>query len=188
MANYLIRRLLLILPTLLGILLINFSIIQTAPGGPVEQMIAKMQGIKSAHGLGSSDNDFSSSNSGSTASGSSNQSLYQGARGLPPEIIQRIESMYGFDKPAYQRFLIMVRDYLRFDFGSSYFRGRPVIDLIIEKIPVSLSLGLWSTLLIYLISLPAGLHSTVTRHEQALISGFQKNHHRPHPIFFVLHG
>jgi microcin C transport system permease protein len=161
MANYIFRRLLLLIPTLLGILLINFSIIQTAPGGPVEQMIAKMQGIKQGHGLGTSGNDFVSNNSASTVSGSPNQSLYQGARGLPPEIIQRIESMYGFDKPAYQRFLIMVRDYLRFDFGSSYFRGRPVLDLIIEKIPVSLSLGLWSTLLIYFISIPLGIHKAL---------------------------
>jgi microcin C transport system permease protein len=154
MANYILRRLLLILPTMLGILLINFIIIQTAPGGPVEQMIAQMQGINSAHGLGTSANDFASSN---MSSGSTSQSLYRGAQGLPPEIIHRIESMYGFDKPAYQRFLMMIGNYLCFDFGSSYFRGRPVLDLIIEKIPVSLSLGLWSTLLIYLISIPLGI-------------------------------
>ncbi len=162
MAHYIVRRLLLILPTLLGILLINFIIIQTAPGGPVEQMIAQLQGIKSAHGFGSTGADFASDAGGTAATGStSGQSLYRGARGLPPEVIARIESMYGFDKPAHQRFFMMLGSYLRFDFGSSYFRGRPVLDLILEKIPVSLSLGLWSTLLIYLISIPLGIQKAL---------------------------
>jgi microcin C transport system permease protein len=153
MAPYILRRLLLMVPTLLGILLINFIIIQTAPGGPVEHMIAQLQGLNTAHGLGSSGADLADSgNSGSA---------YRGSRGLPPEVIQRIEKMYGFDKPAYQRFFIMVGNYLRFEFGDSDARGRPVLDLILEKIPVSLSLGLWSTLLIYFISIPLGIHKAL---------------------------
>lgn len=150
MKHYILRRLLLMVPTLFGILLINFVLIQTAPGGPVERMMAQLQGLNSAHGLGGGNSDFTAANNSS--------SLYRGARGLPPEVVERIQVLYGFDKPAYQRFLQMLGNYLRFDFGDSYFRGRPVLTLILEKIPVSLSLGLWSTLLIYLISIPLGIH------------------------------
>ena len=142
MLAYIIRRLLLIIPTLFGILLINFLIIQAAPGGPVEQMIANLEGFEGATSR------ISGSTQGEVASGSS----YRGAQGLDPEIIEEIRRMYGFDKPAHERFWLMVKGYMVFDFGDSFFRDTSVIDLIIEKMPVSISLGLWTTLLTYLIS------------------------------------
>lgn len=150
MGNYLLRRLLLMIPTLLGILTINFFVVQAAPGGPVEQMIYRMQG----HDGGSATARF-------TGGGSETGEGRQGARGLPPEIIQRIEVMYGFDKPAHQRFWEMLKNYAQFDFGESFYRNASVIDLILEKMPVSISLGLWSTLLIYLISIPLGIRKAV---------------------------
>lgn len=164
MSAYIIRRLLLIIPTLLGIMVINFAIIQAAPGGPVEKMIAELQGINTSAtaqigGMQSSDSGTQTS---TISTGDSNSS-YRGARGLPPEIIERIEKLYGFDKPPLERFLMMMRQYLLFDFGESYYRDRSVIELILEKLPVSISLGLWSTLLIYLISIPLGIKKA-TKH------------------------
>jgi len=158
MLAYIVRRLLLIVPTLLGIMLINFVIVQAAPGGPVEQMAAKLQGLEtSAFGrVGGG----TASDVGNVASRSSD-SAYRGAQGLDPDLIQRIEKLYGFDKPAHERFLLMLTNYLKFDFGESFFRDRSVIELIQEKMPVSISLGLWSTLLVYLISIPLGIKKAV---------------------------
>lgn len=152
MANYIFRRLLLMVPTLLGIMLLNFIIVQAAPGGPVERMLAQIQGfesdLQSRMGGGGADISASQSNS---------NSKYRGAQGLDPELIARIEKLYGFDKPAYERFFIMIKNYLKFDFGESFFRDKKVTDLVLEKMPVSISLGLWSTLIIYLISIPLGI-------------------------------
>jgi microcin C transport system permease protein len=150
MGAYILRRLALMIPTLLGILVINFIVVQSAPGGPVEQMIYRMQG----HGSESATARFS-------GGGSETADSRHGARGLPPEIVKRIEAMYGFDKPAHERFWEMLTNYARFDFGESFYRNATVLDLILEKMPVSISLGLWSTLLIYLISIPLGIRKAV---------------------------
>lgn len=151
MLAYIVRRLLLIIPTLFGILLINFLIIQAAPGGPVEQMIANLEGFEGATSR------ISGSMQGEVASGST----YRGAQGLDPDIIAEIERMYGFDKPAHERFWLMIKGYMTFDFGDSFFRDASVIDLIIEKMPVSISLGLWTTLITYMISIPLGIRKAV---------------------------
>ena len=157
MLAYLLRRLMLMVPTLFGIMVLNFFIVQAAPGGPVEQMIARIEGTA----VGATER-FSGSASGGEMmrqANSENQgtSAYRGARGLPKELIQRIERMYGFDKPIGERFLMMMKSYLTFDFGDSFFRNRRVVDLVIDKMPVSLSLGLWTTLLTYLVSIPLGI-------------------------------
>ena len=162
MLSYILRRLALVIPTLFGILLINFAVIQFAPGGPVEQMIAKIQGTGSdatsrISGGGSSEkmaHSGSKSQSGSTGK-------YRGSQGMDPEFIKELEKQFGFDKPAWKRFLIMVHDYIRFDFGDSFYRDKNVLELIREKLPVSISLGLWSTLLVYLISIPLGIAKAV---------------------------
>lgn len=158
MAVYFLRRLLLVIPTLFGILLLNFLIIQAAPGGPVEQMIAKIQGTSSSLSLSLGGGGMGIGSGDALESGTS---TYQGARGLDPEFIKKLEKMYGFDKPASERFWLMVKDYLSFNLGKSYFKDRKVVDLIKEKLPVSISLGLWSTLLIYLISVPLGIRKAV---------------------------
>lgn len=142
------------IPTILGIMLINFAIIQFAPGGPVEQMIAQLQGD---HG-----SVLSRVTGGATGDvASTANSDYRGSQGLDPAFIAELEKQFGFDKPTYERFAIMLWDYIRFDFGESYFRSIAVIDLIIEKLPVSISLGLWTTLLSYLISIPLGIRKAV---------------------------
>ena len=153
MTHYLFRRLLLIIPTLFGIMLINFIVVQSAPGGPVDQMIAQLQG----QAVGTTAR-FGGSDLGDMAQSGSNRQQQQG---LSPEIIARIEQMYGFDRPAHERFFEMVADYSRFDFGDSFFRDIAVIDLILEKLPVSISLGLWSTLIIYSLSIPLGIRKAV---------------------------
>ncbi len=155
MSVYILRRVLLMIPTLLGIMIINFLIVQAAPGGPVEQTIAQMQGLDV-----SATSRFAGSTQAEVSSGSSDGS-YRGAQGLDPELIERIEKMYGFDKPAHERLWIMLKNYATFDFGESFFRDRTVIELIIEKLPVSISLGLWTTLLTYLISIPLGIRKAV---------------------------
>jgi microcin C transport system permease protein len=163
MAIYIFKRLLLMLPTLFGIMLISFVIVQFVPGGPVERMIAQLQG----HGTeatarfgGSSGGD--SGGAGAMAQGSTGQSSqYRGAQGLDPEFVAELEALYGFDKPAYERFWIMVKNYAQFDLGSSYYRDVGVMELVLEKMPVSISLGLWSTLIIYLISIPLGIKKAV---------------------------
>jgi microcin C transport system permease protein len=157
MTGYIFRRLLLIIPTLFGIMLVNFVITQAAPGGPVDQMVAKLQGFDT-----NATTRIGSTGGGETGqTHSSQQSGYRGAEGLDPDIIERIEKMYGFDKPAHERFFNMIADYLQLDFGESFFRDARVIDLVSEKLPVSISLGLWTTLIVYLISIPLGIRKAV---------------------------
>ncbi|QRY77081.1 microcin C ABC transporter permease YejB [Pseudomonas sp. PDNC002] len=155
MLAYILRRLLLIIPTLFGILLINFIIIQAAPGGPVEQMIAKLEGFDAASG--GATGRISGGGGEVPAAGTH----YRGAQGLDPELVKEIEKMYGFDKPAPERFWIMLKNYVHLDFGQSFFRDAKVTDLIVEKLPVSISLGLWSTLIMYLVSIPLGIAKAV---------------------------
>ncbi len=163
MANYILRRLLLMIPTLLGIMLVSFAIIQFVPGGPVERMIAELQGhgveATARIGGGSGGGGGFSTSSAATAAGQGSQ--YRGSQGLDPEFIKELEALYGFDKPAHERFVLMVWNYLRFDLGESYYRDIGVLDLVLEKMPVSISLGLWSTLIIYLISIPLGIKKAV---------------------------
>ena len=161
MIAYIIRRLLLIIPTLLGIMTLNFFIIQIAPGGPVEQMIARLQGteVSSTERISGGGEDIKNSSSG-LKSGSS-ESKYRGAQGLDPDLVKEIERMYGFDQPIHIRYLKMIRNYAVFDFGESFFRDRKVTDLILEKMPVSISLGVWSTLAVYLVSIPLGIRKAV---------------------------
>jgi microcin C transport system permease protein len=154
MANYILRRLLLIIPTLFGIMVVNFMIVQAAPGGPVDQMIAKLQG----HNINSTAR-ISGSSSGDMLQSSGGNERHQG---LDAEVIAQIEKMYGFDKPATERFWDMLGNYIRLDFGDSFFRNSSVIELIVEKLPVSISLGLWSTLLVYLISIPLGVKKAIS--------------------------
>ena len=160
MLAYIVRRLLLIIPTLLGILLINFIIVQAAPGGPVEQMIAKLEGFDAASGGATA---RISGGGGEVAVAGSN---YRGSQGLDPKLVEEIEKMYGFDKSAPERFWLMLKSYAQLDFGESFFRDATVVDLILEKMPVSISLGLWSTLITYLISIPLGI-AKATRHGSA---------------------
>ena len=160
MLAYIVRRLLLIVPTLLGILLINFIIVQAAPGGPVEQMIAKLEGFDAASGGATA---RVSGGGGEVSVAGSN---YRGAQGLDPELVAEIEKMYGFDKSAPERFWLMLKSYAQLDFGQSFFRDASVVDLILEKMPVSISLGLWSTLITYLVSIPLGI-AKATRHGSA---------------------
>lgn len=152
MAAYILRRLLLIIPTLWAIITINFLIIQAAPGGPVEQAMAQQMGVQ-----GSALDRITSANRSETSGGAQPQGEYRGAKGLDPEVIAEIEKRYGFDKPVSERYWDMILDYLTFDFGDSFFKSGSVIDLVAEAMPVSISLGLWSTLIIYLISIPLGI-------------------------------
>ncbi len=160
MASYVFKRLLLMIPTLLGIMLVSFVIIQFVPGGPVERMIAQLQG----HGTEATAR-FGGSSSGDMAampqSSVGQSTKYRGAQGLDPEFIAELETLYGFDKPAYERFFLMAGNYLRFDLGESYYRDIGVLELVLEKMPVSISLGLWSTIIIYLISIPLGIKKAV---------------------------
>jgi len=152
MFAYIVRRLLLIIPTLVIILLVNFVIVQAAPGGPVEQAIAHLQGIGGG-GVG-----------GSSAEGVSSGS--RASRGLDPKLIKDIEKQYGFDKPAPERLWLMLKSYAQLDFGNSFFRGATVTDLILEKMPVTISLGLWATLITYLVSIPLGIRKAVRHGSQ----------------------
>jgi microcin C transport system permease protein len=166
MAAYLLKRTLLIIPTMIGIMLISFAIVQFAPGGPVEQMIAKLTGsdtsISDRLGGGGSDTLGGGSQSQiGRGAGDSVTSKYRGAQGLDPEFIKSLEKQFGFDKPAHERFLLMMKNYLTFDFGKSYFRDVSVIELVKEKLPVSISLGLWMTLITYFISIPLGIRKAV---------------------------
>lgn len=160
MLVYILRRLALIIPTLLGILTLNFFIIQAAPGGPVEQMIARLQGLDVAAAARVSGPGGDAAG-GSQASQASSKSAYRGAQGLDPDVVARIERMYGFDRPIWERYVRMLASYATFDLGESFFRSKGVLELIGEKIPVSLSLGLWSTLLIYALSIPLGIMKAV---------------------------
>jgi microcin C transport system permease protein len=155
MAAYLLRRVLLLIPTLFGIIAINFVIVQFAPGGPVDQMIAELKG----HGEGTMAR--MSGGGAAEAVGNTEPGAYRGAQGLDPHIVEEIRKMFGFDKPPLTRFLDMVGGYLRFDFGRSFFRDQGVLHLIATRLPVSISLGVWSTLLVYFISIPLGIAKAV---------------------------
>ena len=165
MAAYIIRRILFMIPTIFGIMLVSFVVVQFAPGGPVERVIAQLSGSDTgatSRISGSQSGDFSA-RGGALQSGAQLEvnSKYRGAQGLDPQFIKSLEKQFGFDKPAYQRFFIMLGNYLRFDFGKSYFRDVSVLHLIREKLPVSISLGIWMTLLSYLISIPLGIRKAV---------------------------
>lgn len=165
MFAYIVRRLILMVPTLFGIMVVNFLVVQVAPGGPVEQMIARIKGTAvgataRVSGAGGGDLGPSGQREGPSVK-SEAASKYRGARGLDPELIKEIERQFGFDKPAYERFFRMIRNYVFFDFGESFFRDRSVISLVIDKMPVSISLGLWTTFLVYLISIPLGIVKAV---------------------------
>ena len=163
MTAYIARRLLLMIPTLLGILFVSFVVVQFAPGGPVERVIAQLSGADtggSSRISGSSGGDFGARTQVG-ASGDAVNSKYRGAQGLDPAFIKSLEKQFGFDKPAPERFALMLWDYMRFDFGKSYFRDVSVLQLIKEKLPVSISLGVWMTLITYLISIPLGIRKAV---------------------------
>jgi len=154
MGAYILRRLLLVIPTLLGIMIINFALVQFVPGGPVEQIIAQMEGGGDVfEGFAGGGADVETQTAANDR--------YVGARGLPPEFIEELEREFGFDKPPVERFLNMLWNYVRLDFGESYFRSVGVIDLVLEKMPVSISLGLWSTVIAYLVSIPLGIRKAV---------------------------
>lgn len=167
MGGYLLRRLLLVVPTLFGIILINFAVVQFAPGGPVEQMLAELRGEGQTLGrlTGEGGGEVRVPQQGNLGGGGGAadgpSGTYRGARGLDPAIVAEIERAFGFDKPAHERFLDMLWGYMRFDLGRSLFQDRSVWDLVIEKLPVSISLGLWSTLIIYLVSIPLGIRKAV---------------------------
>ncbi len=164
MGTYIVRRLLLIIPTLFAIMVVNFIVIQVAPGGPVEQAIAQMTGEGSAitdritRGGGE---NIGQARKGLQAPTASTTSKYRGAQGLDPEFIKELEQRFGFDKPLHVRFIDMMKNYLTLDFGESFFRDRKVTDLVLDKMPVSISLGLWTTLLVYIISIPLGVTKAV---------------------------
>lgn len=163
MVSYIVRRVLLMIPTLLGIMAINFFIVQAAPGGPIEQIIAELSGTGAATDrITRSGGDFAGGQGGDQAAAAGqgpgeSSSGYRGARGLDPKFIADLEKQFGFDKPMHERFLDMLWNFARFDFGESFFRSERVVDLVIEKMPVSISLGLWTTLLVYFISIPLGI-------------------------------
>lgn len=152
MGRYILRRLALIVPTLLGIMIINFVIVQFAPGGPVEQVMAQASGL-------SMSTTAAVSSAGSM--GPNPTSAYSGSSGMDPALVARLEKQFGFDRPAHERFFLMLWNYLHLDFGESYFQNRPVLDLVVERMPVSISLGLWSLLLIYSICIPLGIAKAV---------------------------
>ena len=153
MGAYILRRLLLVIPTLLGIMIINFTLTQFVPGGPIEQIIARMEGGGDVfEGIAGGSSEIRDTTT---------DSRYVGSRGLPPEFIAELEREFGFDKPPLERFLTMMWSYMRFDFGDSYFRSISVVDLVLEKMPVSITLGLWSTVIAYLVSIPLGIRKAV---------------------------
>jgi microcin C transport system permease protein len=162
MTAYLIRRLLLIVPTLLGIMIVNFAIIQAAPGGPIDVILAEMRGLSTdatQRISGSGGAETQTRQGQGEQRGSGHQ--YRGAQGIDPALIAELEREFGFDKPPLERFGAMMVKFLTFDFGRSFFKDRPVVDLILEKMPISISLGLWTTLLVYLISIPLGIRKAV---------------------------
>ncbi|KID06176.1 microcin ABC transporter permease [Hafnia alvei] len=160
MTAYLIRRLLLIIPTLWAIITINFFIVQIAPGGPVDQAIANIEMGQNA-GFGAGGGEHVGAAHTGIAASNVGEGQYRGARGLDPQIIAEIEKRFGFDKPLHQRYFDMLWNYVRFDFGDSLFRGGSVMSLVKQSLPVSVSLGLWSTLIIYLVSIPLGIRKAV---------------------------
>ena len=163
MGAYILRRLLLIIPTMFGIMAISFAVVQFAPGGPVERVIAQLTGsdVSATARISGGGGDFAGVNANQQAGGDVVNSKYRGAQGLDPEFIKRLEKQFGFDKPWYQRFGLMLWNYARFDFGDSYFRDISVLKLVAEKMPVSISLGLWMTLISYGISIPLGIRKAI---------------------------
>jgi len=163
MGAYILRRLLLIIPTMLGIMAISFAVVQFAPGGPVERVIAQLTGsdVSATARISGGGGDFAGVSANQQAGGDVVNSKYRGAQGLDPEFIKRLEKQFGFDKPWYQRFGLMLWNYVRFDFGDSYFRDISVLKLVAEKMPVSISLGLWMTLISYGISIPLGIRKAI---------------------------
>ncbi|WEM43572.1 microcin C ABC transporter permease YejB [Photobacterium sp. DA100] len=157
MSAYIIRRLLLVIPTLWAIITINFFVIQIAPGGPVEQAVAQLEG----HSSGIMERFTGGGQEVGSLEPSENGSGYRGSRGLDPEVVEAIKKQFGFDKPLLERYVDMLKDYATFNFGESLFKGGNVIDLIIDRLPVSISLGLWSTLIIYLVSIPLGIAKAI---------------------------
>lgn len=160
MLAYIIRRLLFMIPTLLGIMVVNFAIVQVAPGGPIDQIIAQIRGnaggaLERVTGGGSGEAGSAANTSGASTDNS------RGARGIDPQLIKDLEKQLGFDKPPVERFVTMMKNYLVFDFGNSFFRNGTVVEIIVSKLPVSISLGLWTTLLVYLISIPLGIRKAV---------------------------
>ena len=163
MLAYIVRRLALMIPTLIGIMVINFAIVQLAPGGPIEQIIAEVTGtdVGTTGRISGGGSELSGGNSSSAASASTADSGYRGAQGLDPEFIKDLERQFGFDKPLHERFFKMMGDFIVFDFGTSFFRDETVIDLVLSKMPVSISLGLWTTLIVYLVCIPLGIRKAV---------------------------
>ncbi|MEB2343876.1 MAG: microcin C ABC transporter permease YejB [Deltaproteobacteria bacterium] len=161
MGAYVVRRLLLVIPTLFAIMLVNFAVVQVVPGGPIEQILARLEGTAVGATSRVSGGGGELAPAGPAAPGGGGPSRYRGAQGLDAEYIARLEKEFGFDQPPWKRFLEMMRRYLLFDFGKSYFRDKPVMELVLERMPVSISLGLWTTLLVYAISIPLGVRKAV---------------------------
>jgi microcin C transport system permease protein len=164
MGAYIVKRLLLMIPTLFGIMLMTFAVIQFVPGGPIERVIAQIQGTAvdpTARIGGQAGGEVGRAPEPGAVGNNSIAVKYRGAQGLDPEFIRKLEVQFGFDKPAHERFLLMMKNYLTFNFGESYFRDKPVVDLMIEKMPVSISLGLWLTFVTYAISVPLGIRKAV---------------------------
>ncbi|MEQ9328476.1 MAG: microcin C ABC transporter permease YejB [Rhodospirillales bacterium] len=164
MLSYIFRRLMLVPLTLFGILVINFAVIQFVPGGPIEQILAEAQGEAgdaAARITGDQSVDLGQQQQRPSQTSSQVNARYRGAQGVDPELIKELERQFGFDKPAFERFIDMSVKYLSFDLGDSYFQDRSVVDLVLEKMPVSISLGLWTFLLTYLISIPLGVRKAV---------------------------
>jgi len=164
MAAYVFRRILLLIPTLLGIMLLNFAIINAAPGGPVEQVLARVKGtaVDATARIGGGGSEVAGGGGQrQPQQAGSGSSKYHGASGIDPAFIAELEKQFGFDKPAHERFVLMIWNFLRFDFGDSFFRDRSVVSLVVDKMPVSISLGVWTTLLVYLISIPLGIAKAV---------------------------
>jgi microcin C transport system permease protein len=164
MTAYIVRRLLFMIPTVFGIMLVSFVVVQFAPGGPVERIIAQLSGSDTgatSRISGSAGGDFGARGALQPGAQLDVNGKYRGAQGLDPEFIKSLEKQFGFDKPAYERFFLMLWNYVRFDFGKSYFRDVSVLQLIKEKLPVSISLGIWMTLISYLISIPLGIRKAV---------------------------
>src|ERR1043165_4399686 len=155
MIAYAIRRVLLMIPTLFAIMVVNFFIVQAGPGGPMPPMISKLKGsdISATERISGAGGELKNQGGG--------ESQYRGARGLDPAFIKELERQYGFDKPPVERFLLMMKKFLVFDFGNSFFRDRKVTELIADKLPVSISIGLWTTLITYLVSIPLGIRKAV---------------------------
>jgi microcin C transport system permease protein len=163
MLAYIVRRLLLMIPTLIGIMVINFAIVQFAPGGPIEQIIAEVTGTDAGTTgrISGSGSEVSGGAAPPAASASSASGRYRGSQGLDPEFIRDLEKQFGFDKPMHERFLMMMGSFLKFDFGTSFFRDETVVDLVLQKMPVSISLGLWTTIIVYIVCIPLGIRKAV---------------------------